>query len=81
MATLYALRSFRSSVIYPLRLDSAGLKITLKEPDSGPRNALEVLRRHDITVRTIDAEIDEESAQYQLQIRDPPPHDVHPALA
>ncbi len=81
MATLYALRSFRSSVIYPLRLDSAGLKITLKEPDSGPRNALEVLRRHDITVRTIDAEIDEESAQYQLQIRVPPPHDVHPALA
>ena len=36
MATLYALRSFRSSVIYPLRLDSAGLEITLNEPDSGP---------------------------------------------
>jgi len=36
MATLYALRSFRSSVIYPLRLYSAGLEITLNEPDSGP---------------------------------------------
>ncbi|HEV8044377.1 MAG TPA: MgtC/SapB family protein, partial [Rubrobacter sp.] len=36
MATLYALRSFRSSIIYPLLLDSAGLEITLKEPGSGP---------------------------------------------
>lgn len=81
MATLYALRSFRSSVIYPLRLDAAGLEITLKEPESGPQDALEVLRRHDITVRTIDVEIDEEHARYKLQVRIAPPHDVHPALA
>ncbi len=81
MATLYALRSFRSSVIYPLRLDAAGLEITLKEPASGPGDTLEVLRRHDITVRTIDVEIDEEHARYKLQVRIPPPHDVHPALA
>ena len=81
MATLYALRSFRSSVIYPLRLDSAGLEITLNEPDSGPQDALEVLRRHGITVRTVDAEIDEERALYKLQVHIPPPHNVHPALA
>ncbi len=81
MATLYALRSFRSSVIYPLRLDSAELEITLKESASGPQDALEVLRRHGITVRTIDAEIDEERACYKLQVRIPPPHNVHPALA
>jgi putative Mg2+ transporter-C (MgtC) family protein len=36
MATLYLLRSFRSSVIYPLRLDSAGLELTLKNPAAGP---------------------------------------------
>jgi putative Mg2+ transporter-C (MgtC) family protein len=81
MATLYFLRSFRSSVIYPLRLDAAGLEITLKEPGSGPESTLEVLRRHDITVRTIDVELDEEHARYKLQVRIPPPHDVHPALA
>jgi putative Mg2+ transporter-C (MgtC) family protein len=81
MATLYALRSFRSSVIYPLRLDSAGLEITLNEPDSGPQDALEILRRHGITVRTVDAEIDEERALYKLQVRILPPHNVHPALA
>ena len=81
MATLYFLRSFRSSVIYPLRLDSAELEITLKEPASGPQDALEVLRRHDITVRTMDAEINEEGATYKLQIRIPPPHDVQPVLA
>ena len=73
MTTLYALRSFRSSVIYPLRLDSAGLEITLNEPDSGPQDALKVLRRHGITVRTVDAEIDEERALYKLQVRIPHP--------
>ncbi len=81
MATLYFLRTFRSSVIYPLRLDSAELEITLKEPASGPQDALEVLRRHNITVRTIDIEIDEESARHTLQVHIPPPHDVQPVLA
>lgn len=81
MATLYFLRSFRSSVIYPLRLDSAELEITLKESASGPQDALEVLRRHDITVRTIDIEIDAEGARYKVQVRIPPPHDVQPVLA
>ena len=80
MATLYALRSFRSSVIYPLRLDSAGLEITLKSPGSGPESALQILRRHDITIRAIDVEIDEAHASYRLQVRIPPPHDVNPAL-
>ena len=37
MATLYALRSFRSSVIYPLRLDAAGLEIPSKNPAAAPR--------------------------------------------
>ena len=82
MATLYVLRSFRSSVIYPLRLDAAGLEISLKEPGSGPESTLEVLiRRQDITVRTIDVELGEEHARYKLQVRIPPPHDAHPALA
>ncbi len=81
MATLYALRSFRSSFIYPLRLDSAGLEISLKAPSSGPESTLQVLKRHDITVRTIDVEIGEEYARYKLQVRIPPPHDVNPALA
>ena len=34
MATLYFLRSLRSSVIYPLRLDSAEPEIALKEATS-----------------------------------------------
>ena len=73
MATLYALRNFRSSVIYPLRLNSAGLEITLKEPDSRLQDTLEVLRRHGITVRTVDAEIDEERTCYKPKFASPTP--------
>jgi putative Mg2+ transporter-C (MgtC) family protein len=81
MATLYALRRFRSSVISPLRLDSAGLELDFKEPESGPGNALQILRRSGIDIRRMDAEIDEERARYRLQVRIQPPADVHAILA
>ena len=81
MATLYALRRFRSSVISPLRLDSAGLELDLKDRGSSPTNALQVIRRHNIGIRSMDAEIDEEHASYKLQVRVQPPTDVHAVLA
>ena len=81
MATLYALRRFRSSIITPMRLGSADLELGLKEPESGPANALQILRRHDITIRNMDAEIDEKHARYDLQVRVHPSADVHAALA
>jgi putative Mg2+ transporter-C (MgtC) family protein len=81
MATLYALRRFRSTFISPLSLDSAGLELGLKEPRSGPAGAIEVLRSHGIAIRRMDAEIDEERARYRLQVRIRPPADVHAALA
>jgi putative Mg2+ transporter-C (MgtC) family protein len=81
MATLYALRRFRSSVISPLRLDSAGLELDLISTEDGPANALRILERHDITIRNTDAEIDQELARYRLQVRVHPSADVHAALA
>ena len=81
MATLYALRRFRSSVISPLRLDSAGLELVLKDRGSGPANALQILRRHNISIRSMDAEIDEERARYKLQVRVYPSANVHDVLA
>jgi putative Mg2+ transporter-C (MgtC) family protein len=81
MATLYALRRFRSSVISPLRLDSAGLELDLISTEDGPANALRILERHDITIRNTDADIDQELARYRLQVRVHPSTDVHAALA
>jgi putative Mg2+ transporter-C (MgtC) family protein len=81
VATLYALRRFRSSVISPMRLGSADLELSLKATEDGPAGALEVLKRHDITIRTMDAEIGEDSARYRFQIRVLPSADVHAALA
>jgi putative Mg2+ transporter-C (MgtC) family protein len=81
MATLNALRRFRSSVITPLRLDSAGLELDMGTTAEGPTDALRVLERHDITIRSTEAEIDQERSRYKLQIRIRPSTDVHAALA
>jgi putative Mg2+ transporter-C (MgtC) family protein len=81
VATLNALRRFRSSVITPLRLDSAGLELDLRATAEGPTDAFRVLERHDITVRSTDAEIDKERSRYKLQIRIRPSTDIHAALA
>jgi putative Mg2+ transporter-C (MgtC) family protein len=80
MATLNALRRFRSSVINPMRLDSAGLELDLRTTAEGPTDSFRVLERHDITVRSTDAEIDQERSRYKLQIRIRPSTDVHAAL-
>jgi putative Mg2+ transporter-C (MgtC) family protein len=81
MATLYALRRFRSSIISPLRLDSAGLELSFKDHESNPANALQLLRRHDIGIRSMDAEIDKERVRYKLQVRLHPSANVHDVLA
>ena len=81
VATLYALRRFRSSVISPLRLDSAGLELDLKNHGSNPVDALQILRRHNISIRNMDAVIDEERARYKLQVRIHPSANVHDVLA
>ena len=81
MATLFALRRFRSSIISPLRLDSAGLELSLKERGSSPANALQVLRLNDISIRSMDAEISNERVRYKLQVSLHPSANVHDVLA
>jgi putative Mg2+ transporter-C (MgtC) family protein len=81
IATLQALRRFRSSVISPIRLGSAEIELGLKATEDGPSPALDVLRRHDIAIRNMDAEIDGDQANYKLQIRVQPSTDIHAALA
>jgi putative Mg2+ transporter-C (MgtC) family protein len=81
VATLNALRRFRSSVITPLRLDSAGLELDQRTTTEGPTDAFRILERHDITVRSTDAEIDKERSRYKLQVRIRPSTDIHAALA
>jgi putative Mg2+ transporter-C (MgtC) family protein len=81
MATLYALRRFRSSAISPMRLGSADLELDLRSTEGGPTGALEVLERHDITIRSMDAEIDGDRARYKLPGRVQPSANIHSALA
>ena len=81
MATLYALRRFRSSVISPMRLGSADLELVSRNVEVAPQTHSQVLGRHDISIRSMDAEIDEERVRYKLQVRVHPSADVHAVLA
>src|SRR5919107_1104692 len=81
ITTLQGLRRFRSSVISPMRLGSADLEFDLRATENGPSPVLDVLGRHDITIRSMDAEIDDDHARYRLQIRVQPSTDIHAALA
>jgi putative Mg2+ transporter-C (MgtC) family protein len=69
------------ATLFALRLDSAGLGLGLKDRGSSPANALQVLRRHNISIRSMDAEIDEERVRYKLQVGVHPSADVHAVLA
>jgi len=50
-------------------------------PIAGPRTRSRSSGATALPSRTVDAEIDEERALYKLQVRIPPPHNVHPAIA
>lgn len=84
LATLFALRWFRTNVIERFRLDSASVAFTLKDPTADPSEALEKPGDHGISIRTMEAEMDEKRASYRLhyrlQVRVHPSHDVRGAL-
>jgi putative Mg2+ transporter-C (MgtC) family protein len=80
IVTLYALRIFRSSVIGRFQLYLSDLSFTLDDPAADPAPVLETLKRHEISIRNIDVEIDKERARYDLQVRIRPPHDARGAL-
>lgn len=76
MATLFALRYFRTAVIDRFSLDSVNFSFTLEDPTADPSAVLEVFESRGITVRRTETEMDEHKASYKLQTRIHPPHDV-----
>lgn len=80
IATLFALRYFRGTVIERFRLDSASFSFSLSDPTADPSAVLGVLADRNITVRRVETEITKKRATYKLQTRVHPPRYVRQAL-
>lgn len=80
LATLFALRWFRATIIERFRLDTAYFAFTLREPTADPSTAIEKLEDHGVSIRTMEAELDDRRASFRLQVRIHPPRDVRGAL-
>lgn len=81
LATLYALRKFRSAVDSRLRIEKSTLTMTLRSLENGPSGALRILEQGGVSVRDMDVEVKEERARYRARIRVSPSHEIHEALA
>ncbi len=80
LLALYALRAFRSRIVSRFRTEFVVLGVTLEEARGNISEATQVLDRHGITVRSLDAEIESGQASYRIQLRIPPSGNVQDTL-
>lgn len=78
--TLFVLRKFQRLVMPRLRTDFAVLEIDFGDGGEGLPRAMEALERHDIRVRTMDAELEGSRARYIIRVRLSPNHSARGAL-
>jgi putative Mg2+ transporter-C (MgtC) family protein len=78
--TLFALRPFRRVVISRFRRELSEVSFTLADPATDPAAVLGLLDRRNIEVRSMQAELDESGARYDLQVRLSPTHDARGLL-
>ena len=81
LATLYALRKFRSAVDSRLRVEQSTLTLTLSSPEHSPSRALQALQNHGMSVRDLDVAAEGGRARYRARLKVSPPYEVHEAIA
>jgi putative Mg2+ transporter-C (MgtC) family protein len=81
LASLYLLRKVRGVLIPRLRTDHGVLELTFEDPRGDVSQVVEILERHDIRTRSLDAELGEGRAVYTLGLRIPPRSSVQETLA
>ncbi len=80
LLSLYLLRKVRALIIPRLRTDYGILSVTFEGPGSGISDVTALLEDHDITVRSLDAELESEKAHYSIRMRIPPSRNAQDVL-
>jgi putative Mg2+ transporter-C (MgtC) family protein len=78
--SLYLLREFRARIIQRFQTSFAVLNVTFLETGGDISGVVETLERYGIEVRGLDAELEEGSARYTIQLSIPPRQSVQDAL-
>lgn len=80
LLALYMLRKFRGSVIERFRVELTNLTVVFGDEGESASEAIRIIESHDITVRSMDAEIRDGEASYNIQLRVPPGSGVQEML-
>jgi putative Mg2+ transporter-C (MgtC) family protein len=78
--SLYLLREFRTRIISRFQTNFSVLDVAFSDTGGEISGVVDLLERHDIEVRGLDAQFEEDRALYTIQLRIPPRHNVHDAL-
>ena len=78
--SLYLLREFRARIIQRFQTSFAVLNVTFSGTGGDISGVVETLEGHGMEVRGIDAELEEGSAHYTIQLRVPPRQNAQDAL-
>lgn len=80
LATLYLLRSLRIFIVSRFSTDFGVLSIAFEGAGRGISDATRILERQGIRIRSTDAEIEDNRARYDLQLRIPPGRNMQRVL-
>jgi putative Mg2+ transporter-C (MgtC) family protein len=80
LLSLYLLREFRARIISRFQTNFALLDVAFSDTGGEISGVVDLLERHGIEVRDLDAELEEGRARYTIQLRIPPRHNAHDAL-
>lgn len=78
--SLYLLREFRALIIGRFQMNFAVLDVVFSDTGAEISGVVDLLERHSMKVRGLDAELEEGRARYTIQLRIPPRHNVRDAL-
>jgi putative Mg2+ transporter-C (MgtC) family protein len=80
LLTLYLLRKVRSRIVPRLRTDFGVLTVGFGDSGGEMPEVMRILDQRGLAVRSLDAEIEEGRAQYSIQLRVPPSHNIQETL-
>lgn len=80
LLALYLLRMFRGRVIERFRVEFGEMSVVFEDSGGDISEVVRIIESHDVDIRAIDAELDENEASYNIQVRIPPRRGIHEAM-
>ena len=80
LISLYLLRRLRAIIVPRLRTNYGIMNLTFDGPGGNISEVNDLLDRHEIIVRSLDAELEDEKSHYSIRMRIPPSRNAQEVL-